>query len=204
MDGKGIPSIKSDFGLDSIGRQIMLQQLGAGLKRASPNMCPVRGDELMTFNPKLDLKFERVLDVPPAAVWDAWTKPELLMQWFCPKPWKVTEAVIDLRPGGKFYTLMQGPEGQQMPNTGCYLEVVPQKRLVWTSALQTDFRPNLADPMGFPFTAAINMEPQGAGTKYAAIVHHANEADQAKHAAMGFEQGWGAALDQMIAMIKAG
>ncbi|MEQ8980351.1 MAG: SRPBCC domain-containing protein, partial [Deltaproteobacteria bacterium] len=85
----------------------------------------------MTFDPKLDLKLERVLDVPTSLVWRAWTEPEHVVHWFVPKPWTVPRCEIDLRPGGKFFTVMRSPEGQEMPNTGCYLEVVPEKRLVW-------------------------------------------------------------------------
>lgn len=156
------------------------------------------------FNPKLDLKLERVIDVPAEAVWNAWTTPKLLMPWFCPKPWQTTECEIDLRPGGKFHTVMRGPAGEVHPNIGCYLEVVPGKKLVWTSALEPGFRPGNASVIGMPFTAVITLEPHGTGTKYTAIAMHSNEADQAKHAEMGFEHGWGTVLDQLVAFIKAG
>lgn len=92
-------------------------------------------------DPNLDLVLERVIDVPRALVWEAWTKPEHLTQWFCPKPWRVTDCEIDLRPGGVFRTLMRGPEGQEQPGVGCYLEIVPQERLVWTDALLPGYRP---------------------------------------------------------------
>jgi uncharacterized protein YndB with AHSA1/START domain len=95
-----------------------------------------------TPNPTLDLILERVVPVSPDRVWRAWTDPEQLKQWFCPRPWRTTHCQIDLRPGGLFRTVMQSPEGQDMePNTGCYLEVVPNERLVWTGALEPGFRP---------------------------------------------------------------
>ena len=75
----------------------------------------------MTFNPELDLQFERIVDVPREKIWAAWTTPKLLMPWFCPLPWKTIECEIDLRPGGIFRTVMQSPEGQRFPNSGCYL-----------------------------------------------------------------------------------
>ena len=61
------------------------------------------------FNPKLDLTFERIVDVPKELVWRAWTEPALLKQWFCPLPWKTIDAEMDLRPGGMFRTTMQSP-----------------------------------------------------------------------------------------------
>lgn len=78
-------------------------------------------------NAKLDLSFTRVVNVPRAQVWRAWTEPALLMPWFCPMPWKTIDCEIDLRPGGLFRTTMQSPEGAEAANAGCYLEVVRRK-----------------------------------------------------------------------------
>jgi len=63
------------------------------------------------INPKLDLVLVRVVDVPRHLVWEAWTKPEHLKVWFCPKPWGVSDCEIDLRPGGVFRTTMLSPDG---------------------------------------------------------------------------------------------
>jgi uncharacterized protein YndB with AHSA1/START domain len=156
----------------------------------------------MKINPKLDLVLERVVDVPPEAVWQAWTNPELLKQWFTPAPWKTIECSIDLRAGGAFSTTMQSPDGQKFPGTSCFLEVVPNKKLVWTSALQPDYRPSVAVGQPFLFTAYILMEKQGDGTKYTAIACHSDEAGCKQHEEMGFQQGWGAALDQLVALMK--
>jgi uncharacterized protein YndB with AHSA1/START domain len=151
------------------------------------------------FDPRLDLVLERVVDVPRERVWAAWTTPELLKPWFCPKPWSVSECEIDLRPGGRFFTLMNGPNGERMPHDGCYLEVVPQERLVWTDALLAGWRPSAS-----PFvTAILTFAKAGAGTRYRAHVLHADVATREKHEAMGFAQGWGIALDQLVAQIKA-
>jgi len=155
-------------------------------------------------NPSLDLVLERVVPVAPDRIWRAWTEPEQLKQWFCPRPWRTIECQIDLRPGGIFRTVMQSPEGQAMePNVGCYLEVVPNERLVWTGALQPGFRP--ADHAGdVPvFTAIIGIEPVDGGSKYTAIAMHRDPAGAAKHQEMGFEQGWGAALDQLVELAQA-
>jgi uncharacterized protein YndB with AHSA1/START domain len=48
----------------------------------------------------------------------------------------------------------------------------------------------------------ITLEPHDGGTKYTALVIHADEDGRTKHAAMGFHEGWGAALDQLVAMVK--
>lgn len=152
------------------------------------------------INPKLDLVLNKILDITPEQAWKGWTTPELYSEWFCPKPWKVVEARIDLRPGGEFFTVMQSPEGQQFPNTGCILEVIPGKKLVWTSALLAGFRP--AENVEMGFTAVILLEAHGSQTKYTAIGIHGNEQDRNKHNEMGFEEGWGICADQLEKMMK--
>lgn len=150
-------------------------------------------------NPKLDLVLERVVDVPPGLVWEAWTRPEHLKVWFCPRPWGVSHCEIDLRPGGKFITTMRSPEGKEFPNAGCFLEVVPQQRLVFTDTLLPGFRPA---PEPF-FTAIVEIEPAGTGTRYVATAMHRDEESLKKHEEMGFHQGWGTALDQMVEHIRS-
>jgi uncharacterized protein YndB with AHSA1/START domain len=160
--------------------------------------------------PKLDLSFTRVVDVRRPLVWRAWTEPQLLMPWFCPLPWKTIDCEIDLRPGGIFRTTMLSPEGREFPNAGCYLEVVPHEKLVWTNALLAGYRPSYlpekcgTDDNGFMFTAMVELADEDDGTRYTATVIHADEDGCKRHADMGFEGGWGAALDQLVAMIKRG
>ena len=149
-------------------------------------------------DPKLDLVLERVIDVPRELVWAAWTKPEHVKKWFTPAPWTVADCEIDLRPGGMFRTIMRSPEGKEFPNVGCYLEVVPNERLVWTDALLPGYRPA---PNPF-MSAVLLLKPEGKGTRYTAIAIHRDEAGQKQHEEMGFQEGWGKALDQLVALTK--
>ncbi len=161
---------------------------------------------MLKINPKLDLVLERTTDVAPEKIWKALTNPEELKKWFCPRPWKVVRAEIDARPGGIFLTEMQGPNGEAPgAEAGCYLEVVPNRKLVWTSALGPGFRPNprTPSPEQFQMSAIIMLEPHGKGTKYTAIALHSDEASRTAHEQMGFEQGWGIAFDQMVELIKS-
>ena len=153
-------------------------------------------------NPDFDLVLDRTVDVSPELVWDCWTTPDLLMKWFTPKPWRTTECEIDLRPGGIFRTKMEGPNGEPgHDGSGCVLEVVRNRRFVWTGALGPGWRPQ-ASKAPFVFTAVIAMEPAGEGTRYTATVIHA-DADSAKaHADMGFEHGWGLAFDQLVELAR--
>lgn len=156
------------------------------------------------LDPRLDLIFERIVDIPSKDIWKGWTDEKQLKKWFCPLPWKTTECEIDLRPGGIFRTVMQGPNGENMPGLGCYLEIIKNKKLVWTNALFPDFRPapSAVSCSDFFFTATILIKTQGKKTKYTAIVRHKDEEGRNKHEEMGFKDGWGAALDQLVSLSK--
>lgn len=155
--------------------------------------------QMPKIDPALDLVLDRTVDVRPELVWRAWTEPEHLMKWFTPVPWRTVACEIDLRPGGIFSTTMCSPEGVVQPaGNGCYLEVVKERRLVWTDALGPGYRPNASPFM----TAMILLEPAGSGTRYVAIAMHNNETTKRQHEEMGFEMGWGKALDQLVALAK--
>ncbi|WP_447726381.1 SRPBCC family protein [Sphingomonas koreensis] len=155
---------------------------------------------LVKPDPKLDLVLEREIDVPVELVWEAWTDPESIKQWFAPKPWEITECEVDLRPGGMFRSVMRSPDGQEFTNLGCYLDIVPLQRLIFTDALLPGFRPG---PKPF-FTAGLYLEPNATGgTRYTAIAVHGNEETRQTHEQMGFHEGWGTVVDQMVAHIKA-
>lgn len=155
-------------------------------------------------NPRFDLVLERIIDVPRELVWKAWTTPEHLKKWFTPAPWKTIDCEIDLRPGGLFRTVMLSPDGQEQTNTGCYLQIVPNEKLVWTDALIQDYRPapSANSCFGRFFTADLTLEPHARGTKYTVIALHGDEDGRQKHLEQGFGDGWSAALDQLVAWAK--
>jgi uncharacterized protein YndB with AHSA1/START domain len=100
---------------------------------------------------------------------------------------------------------MRSPEGQDFPNAGCYLEVVPNEKLVWTTALTPGFRPagtkGRDEHVPFLFTAVITLAPQGNRTRFMATVIHGDEDSRRKHEEIGFHQGWGTTLDQLVALV---
>jgi uncharacterized protein YndB with AHSA1/START domain len=153
------------------------------------------------FDPKLDFAIERFIHAPTRLVWEALTKPEHLKEWYMPKPWgRVSRAEMDLRPGGVF-SVDIAVNGQEVPNLGCFLEVIPMKRLVWTSMLFPGYRPAVFDDI--PITAIITMETVGTGTRYVFTALHRDEADLEKNKTSGFYQGTEIAVDQFVAHVKS-
>jgi len=100
---------------------------------------------------------------------------------------------IDLRPGGASYMLFSGPNGEEIPNRGVYLEVVAQRRLVFTDAYVEAWVPS-AEPF---MTAIASFADEEGGTRYEAQVRHWSEAARQRHEEMGFHDGWGKAADQL-------
>ena len=149
--------------------------------------------------PAHDLTLERVIAAPPALLYRAWTEPALLVQWFTPEPWQTVRAECDVRPGGSSLIVMRGPDGSEHPNRGVYLEVVPNRKIVFTDAYVRAW-----EPSGKPFmTGTIEFHDLGNGsTRYAARVSHWSAEDRDAHAEMGFHEGWGKATDQLEALVK--
>lgn len=161
------------------------------------------------FDTNLDLRIEKEIPAPANLIWRALVEPELVKKWFCPKPWQTVDCRVDLRAGGEFYTVMQSPEGEQFPGAGCFLEVVNEKRLVWSSALEAGFRPSSPatesdkECMDIIFTCIITLEELKGGTKYTATVLHNSHEQMKKHEEMGFHEGWGACLNQLADVVKS-
>ncbi len=149
---------------------------------------------------KPELTITRFINAPPAMVWKAWSTPEHLAEWWIPAPIECRVIKLDLRPGGGFETQMREGVGEFQPHVeGCFLEIVPEARLVWTTVLTEEWRP--AEPW-MALTAIISFEAEGRGTRYSARVLHKNVADSKKHKEMGFQQGWGTTIDQLTAFVQ--
>jgi uncharacterized protein YndB with AHSA1/START domain len=142
-----------------------------------------------------DLVIDRILRAPRAALWRCWSEPELLRRWFCPEPWRVSEAQMELRPGGRFRTVMNGPNGEVVDSTGVYLDVVAGGRLVFTDAFVKAWEPSQKPFM----TATITLAEVAGGTRYVARAAHWSEADRKAHEEMGFMEGWGKVAEQLEA-----
>jgi uncharacterized protein YndB with AHSA1/START domain len=146
-----------------------------------------------------ELSLTRLIDAPPSAVYRCWTEAELLKQWFAPKPYTTPKAELDVRPGGANLIVMASPEGQEMPNQGQYLEVAPNRKLVFTDAYVGDWKVSGNAPF---MTVTLTFADEDGKTRYTARVQHWTEEAKKQHEQMGFETGWGICADQLAALAK--
>ncbi|MEM7723121.1 MAG: SRPBCC family protein [Pseudomonadota bacterium] len=147
----------------------------------------------MTLDPQTDLTFTRAIAAPRALLWECWTTPAHLKQFFMPKPHGLEACDIDLRIGGRFNTTMN-VYGNLMENEGVYLEIIQGERLVFTDTYSEGWKP-AADPF---MTAIIEFADDGKGrTTYTATARHRSSEARQRHEDMGFYDGWGTVATQL-------
>jgi uncharacterized protein YndB with AHSA1/START domain len=147
-----------------------------------------------------ELTITKLIKAPRTAVWRAWADPQLFEKWWIPAPIKCKVVQMDLRPGGGFETLMSENDGPFQPHVeGCFLDIVPHERIVFTTLLKQGWHP--IKPW-LAMTAIITMADDGPHTKYIARALHRNPEESRKHDELGFYDGWGSAIDQLEKLAK--
>jgi uncharacterized protein YndB with AHSA1/START domain len=125
-----------------------------------------KNKEEQRHRPERELLITRIIDSPREHVFKAWTDPELLKQWFASLPWTTPVAELDVRPGGSILFVMRDPAGHEFPNSGVYLEVVKDERLVFTDAYTKAWEPSEKPFM----TVVVTLEDLNGKTRYTARV----------------------------------
>ncbi len=144
-----------------------------------------------------ELTLTRIFEAPRERVWKTWTDPKQLAIWWAPQGMTTPVCEIDLRPGGKFRTVMRAPDGTEYPKASIYLEVTEFERLAFTDAYEEGWRPSKRPFM----TVVITFEDQDNGTKFTARVRHWSVADCRTHEQMGFHEGWDKSADRLGAFL---
>lgn len=155
------------------------------------------------MNPDLDLSIERIIRAPRDAVWAAWTDPARLAQWWIPAPTQCRVERLDVQPGGAFVTLMSDDGVEFVPHlNACFLVVEAGERIVFTNAIDDEWRPAVPAPV--PMTAEVQLRDHAEGTDYRITVRHGDPDSRARHAELGFADGWGSVADQLARLVEAG
>ncbi|MEM9009737.1 MAG: SRPBCC domain-containing protein [Pseudomonadota bacterium] len=105
------------------------------------------------------LLIERRLDFPRSQVWRAWTDPEILRRWICPKDFTVTLCEGDLRVGGAWRTGMRAPDDTLHVCGGIYREIVAEERLVFSHRWEEG-----VGLLGHETVATVTLADTGPGT----------------------------------------
>ena len=105
-----------------------------------------------------ELVMTRILDAPRDLVYEAWTNPRHIAQWWGPKGFTNTIHEMEVKVGGVWRFMMHGPDGTDYPNKVVFEEVVKAKRLVYTHGSDQDDDPN-------SFHVTVTFEDQGKKTK---------------------------------------
>ena len=104
-----------------------------------------------------EIVITRLVDAPPARVFDAWTDPEQVVQWWGPLGFTTTTHKMEVKPGGVWRFVMHGPDGRDYQNKITYLEVARPERLVYRHGGDEDLEP-------VSFQTTVTFEPQGKKT----------------------------------------
>jgi uncharacterized protein YndB with AHSA1/START domain len=145
----------------------------------------------------------REFDAPVALVWKAWSEPELLDQWWAPKPWKANTIEMSFKTGGAWRYYMEGPDGSRHYCRADYESVVPNKSFTGLDAF-TDEKGNISNDMPrMKWNTAF--AESGKKTKVEIVVSFDSLEDLEKIVEMGFKEGFAMAhgnLDELLASLQ--
>jgi len=159
----------------------------------------------MTTAADAEFVISRLFKAPRQQVWEAWTRPEILAQWFGPKGVTSTIKTFDLRPGGTMHGRMDRPDGSVMWVKFAYREVVAPKRLVWEHSFSDEHANIVPSPFGGPWPlrilSTVTLEEEGAGTRLTLVWRplDASAEERQAFAAMtdSMTEGWGGTFDRL-------
>lgn len=143
------------------------------------------------------LVISRVIDAPLENVWKAWTDPKELQEWWGPRGVTNPVCTWDAQVGGSIEIVMlAGKElgdlqGLEWPITGQFKEVVPQKRLMFTSEALNEGKPILES------LCTVTFDQQGDKTKMTIKIEVTKTTPEAEGPLSGMSVGWNQSVDKL-------
>ena len=134
----------------------------------------------------------RVFDAPRHLVYEAMTRPELVKRWFGPHGWSLAVCEIDLRVGGTWRYVLEGPDGRSMGMGGEYREIVPGERTVHTESFD--------DYLGDSVVTTVLTEHDGRTTLTGTVLSESQEVRDAVIAS-GMEHGAAETYDRLAELL---
>ncbi len=148
-----------------------------------------RTDAVVTKSTARELIITRIFDAPRALVFEAWTKPEHMVHWFCPNGFTLPVCEMDFRTGGNYRICMRASDGNEHYAHGTYREVVTAERIVWTSAFE--------DLPGSEILTTVTFADHDGKTKITVHQTFSFESDRTR----GARQGWTETLEHLAAYV---
>ena len=134
----------------------------------------------------------RVFDAPRHLVYEAMTRPELVKRWFGPHGWSLAVCEIDLRVGGTWRYVLEGPDGRSMGMGGEYREIVPGERTMHTESFD--------DYPGDSVVTTVLTEHDGRTTLTGTVLSESQEVRDAVIAS-GMEHGAAETYDRLAELL---
>jgi uncharacterized protein YndB with AHSA1/START domain len=166
-----------------------MNQTNPNAQAATTTPPPVEG--------RREVIITRIIDAPRELVFEAWTDPKHMAQWWGPRYFTNPVCELDLRPGGAILIHMQGPDGVVYPMKGVFREILKPERLVFTSgALEDEEGTSMLESL----TTVTFAEHEG---KTKLTVHAVvTKAEPGTEVALaGMEEGWSQSLDKLTKLL---
>src|SRR6266496_4271141 len=138
------------------------------------------------------LVIKKTFNAPIKLVWEVWTQPEHIVQWWAPKGMTIKVIEHDFKIGGKWKYVMPMPDGNEFISDGEYLEIVEFQKIFTTANFK---------PMTEGVEIHILFEENGDKTNFTFSVIHPTEEYCKEQEKMGFYNGWGSAFDRLEILV---
>ena len=148
-----------------------------------------------------EVTLEKTYEAPAKKVWQAWTNPEMLKQWWGPKNVTIPECEIDLRVGGKFYIVMEATEGMgqfkgtKWPMMAKFTAVKPNSKLSYRANAWTEGAAKEETTIDQSTDVTLTEEKGKTTVKVKAVIHNPKTAP--KMAVEGMIYGFSEQLDKL-------
>jgi len=146
-----------------------------------------------------ELHLERIFDAPRTLVFQAWTDPLRLAQWWGPKGFTNPVCEIDVRPGGLWRIDMRAPDGQVFPMGGRFVRIDEPSELVFLAFGHLDAEGNAS----FEVENTVSFEDLGNRTRLKLKAVFTKARPEVKAALDGMEQGWSQSLDRLETVVRS-
>jgi len=150
------------------------------------------------------IRIKREFDAQLSLVWDAYSNPEILIQWWAPKPWTAKSKTMEFREGGRWHYAMCGPNGEEHWGIMKYQKIIPHKQIAGSDAFcdsEETINPDFPQS-----TWEINFSELNTRTFVEYITYYGNLEQLETTLKMGFKEGITMALnglDQVLLNLKS-